>query len=106
MVVEVEVENGFFPPIASNSCILHAIVESKEEEEELAPFWYSPLPQSTYAKHIEKTTVSRTNERQAGTHLPTHSPKLPWIEITADFGKLKYIWKAEYVETLPNVASS
>ena len=60
MHVEVEGENGFFPPIASNSCILHAIVESKEEEEELAPFWYSPLPQSTYAKHIEKTTVSRT----------------------------------------------
>ena len=59
MHVEVEGENGFFPPIASNSCILHAIVESKEEEEELAPFWYSPLPQSTYAKHIEKTTVSR-----------------------------------------------
>ena len=24
---------------------------------------------------------------------PPHS-KLPWIEITADFGKLKYIWKA------------
>ena len=62
MHVEVEGENGFFPPIASNSYILHAIVsrrQGREKEEELAPFWYSPLPQSTYAKHIEKTTVSR-----------------------------------------------
>ena len=32
MHVEVEGENGFFPPIASNSCILHAIVKRTKEQ--------------------------------------------------------------------------
>ena len=55
-----------FMHIACNSRVEEE--ERRAEEEELAPFWYSPLPQSTYAKHIEKTTVSRTLH---GTHLPS-----------------------------------